>query len=237
MRTDVTSPPATACSRRVFLNSAGRNLGVLALGYLLQRDGLLPAASRVEADPLALKAPHHAPRAKSVIWLFMEGGPSHIDLFDPKPELERLAGQVMPESFGKVMTAMGTEGNSLMPSTRKWRQYGETGTWISDLYPSLPRHVDDLAVVRSCWADHLNHVNAVWQMNTGSTLAGRPAMGSWVTYGLGAANQDLPTFVVLTDDRPVNGGAKKLERGLLACDLPRHGFSSAGPPDLAPKPA
>ena len=235
MRSDVISPPVTACSRRAFLNSAARNLGVLALGYLLQRDGLLPAASRVaggSADPLALKAPHHAPRAKSVIWLFMEGGPSHIDLFDPKPELERLAGQVMPESFGKVMTAMGTEGNSLMPSTRKWRQYGESGAWISDLYPSLPRHVDDLAVVRSCWADHLNHVNAVWQMNTGSTLAGRPAMGSWVTYGLGAANQNLPTFVVLTDDRPVNGGAKNWSAGFLPATYQGTAFRQQGPPIL-----
>ena len=107
--------------RREFLMRSGGGLGALALSSMLQA-----------ADPLASKTPDHAPTAKSVIWLFMEGGPSHIDLYDPKPELARLAGQPMPESFGKVVTAMGTASNTLMPSTRTWKQYGQSGMWVSD---------------------------------------------------------------------------------------------------------
>src|SRR5262252_8070222 len=182
-----------SASRRQFLMRSCGGLGALAISSMLQ------AAD--PPDPLAPKKPDHAPTAKSVIWLFMEGGPSHVDLFDPKPELQRLAGQPMPASFGKVITAMGTASNTLMPSTRTFKQYGESGMWVSDWYPKIAEHVDEITMLRSCWADGLNHVGSVCQMNTGSILAGRPSMGAWVTYGLGAANQNLPTFVVMTDDR------------------------------------
>src|SRR5437588_126349 len=185
-------------SRREFLMRSCGGLGALALSSMMQADA---------ADALDAKKPDHAPTAKSVIWLFMEGGPSHIDLFDPKPELARLAGQPMPASFGKVITAMGTASNTLMPSNRTWKQYGQSGMWVSDWYPNVAQHVDSMAMFRSCWADGLNHVGSVCQMNTGSILAGRPSMGSWVTYGLGRANQNLRTFVVLTDAAEVRGGA------------------------------
>src|SRR5262249_58262421 len=99
---------------------------------------------------MALKKPDHSPTAKSVIWLFMEGGPSHIDLFDPKPELQRLAGQPMPASFGKVITAMGTASNTLMPSTRTWKQYGQSGIWVSDADPQNADHIDNVKPFRSC---------------------------------------------------------------------------------------
>src|SRR5713101_4344848 len=115
-------------SRRQFFQRAGSGLAGIALANMLQRDGLMAAKL---ADPLAPKKPHHEPKAKSVIWLFMEGGPSHVDLFDPKPELEKLAGQPMPPSYGKVVTAMGTASNTIMPSTRKWKQYGQSGMWVS----------------------------------------------------------------------------------------------------------
>jgi hypothetical protein len=188
-------------------------------------------------DPLAPKAPHFAPKAKSVIWVFMEGGPSHIDLFDPKPELERLAGQPLPASFGKPMTAMGTGGNTLMPSKRTWKQHGQSGIWVSDWYPNIAQHVDDITVMRSCWQDGINHVGSVCEMNTGSILAGRPALGSWITYGLGSANRDLPTFVVLTDDEEVVGGPQNWSSGFLPATFQGTAFRREGDPilDLNPQ--
>jgi hypothetical protein len=159
--------------------------------------------------------PHHQPKAKAVIFLFMEGGPSHIDLFDPKPKLNQLHGQPMPASYGKLITAMGTANNSLMGSPRKWKQHGQSGLWISDWYPHIAQHADDLAVVRSCVADGLNHVGSVCQMNTGDILAGRPSLGAWVSYGLGSGNQNLPTFTVLIDDRDPLGNTKNWSAGFI----------------------
>jgi uncharacterized protein DUF1501 len=205
-------------SRREFLTRAGSGFGALAFNFLLQQDGFFGqanAAAKSFNDPLTPKLPHHTPTAKSVIWLFMEGGPSHVDLFDPKPALEKLAGQPMPESFGRPITAMGTASNNLMPSKRTWKQYGESGLWVSDWYPRVAEHADDLAVIRSCWADGLNHVGSVCQMNTGSILAGRPSLGAWTTYGLGSANGNLPTFVILTDNAEVVGGPKNWSCGFL----------------------
>src|SRR5947207_2904630 len=133
-------------SRREFLYKAGCGFGALAFSYLLGMDGALARAETAAAiDPFAPKKPHLPPKAKSVIWLFMEGGPSHLDLFDPKPELERLAGQPMPESFGNVITAMGTASNSLMPSKRAFKRYGQSGITFSDCLPHLAQHVYDMA--------------------------------------------------------------------------------------------
>src|SRR5262249_34458504 len=158
-------------------------------------------------SPLAPKAPHYPATAKSAIFLFMEGGPSHMDLFDPKPKLIELAGQSLPASFGKVITSMGEASAPLLGSKRKWQQHGQCGTWVSDWLPHIATCVDDIAVLRSCWADGINHSAGVCQMNTGSTLAGRPSLGSWVSYGLGTENQNLPAFVVLQDNngQVVNG--------------------------------
>src|SRR6188472_4555435 len=122
-------------SRRRFLTGAGSGLGGLALLQLLESSAA--GATSSSKNPLAAKEPHHKPKAKSVIWLFMEGGPSHLDLFDPKPALEKLAGQPMPASFGKPITAMGTGTNSIMPSQRKWAQHGQSGLWVSDWYPHI----------------------------------------------------------------------------------------------------
>ena len=220
-------------SRRDFLLRGGGGLGALAISYLLSGDNALSAAAiGDDSDPLAARKPHHEPKAKSVIWLFMEGGPSHIDLFDPKPMLDELAGQPMPESFGKPITAMGTASNTLMPTQRTWKQHGQSGLWVSDWYPHIAEHVDDMAVIRSCWADGLNHVGSVCQMNTGSILGGRPSMGAWVTYGLGAANQDLPVFVVLTDDKQVIGGPKNWSSGFLPATYQGTLFRREGPPIL-----
>jgi hypothetical protein len=224
-----------ARSRREFLCRAGSGLGGLALGYLMAQDGLA-AAVKAPVNPLEPKKPHHAPKAKSVIFLFMEGGPSHLDLFDPKPALDKLAGKPMPESFGRPITAMGTASNEIMPTQRKWKQHGQSGIWVSDWYPHIAQHVDDITVLRSCWADGLNHVGSVCQMNTGSILAGRPSMGAWVTYGLGAANQDLPTFVILTDEKDVVGSTKNWSSGFLPAVYQGTQFRREGPPIFHLKP-
>ena len=210
-------------SRREFFTRAGSGLAGIALASLLR------AGAR---DPLAPKKPHHQPKAKSIIWLFMEGGPSHVDLFDPKPKLLDLAGQPMPASFGRPITAMGTSNNTLMPSKRAFKQYGQSGIWVSDWYPNIAQHVDDMAVIRSVWADGLNHVGSVCQMNTGSILAGRPAMGAWTTYGLGSANRNLPSFVVLLDDKEPVGGPKNWNSGFLPATFQGTQFRQGDTPIL-----
>ncbi len=188
-------------NRRQFLAQGGSGLGAMAFSSML-------AAERSTK-------PHHTPTAKSVIFLFMEGGPSHIDLFDPKPKLNEMHGKPMPPSFGKLITAMGTGNNSLLGSPRKWKQHGQSGTLVSDWYPNIANHVDDIAVVRSCVADGLNHVGSVCQMNTGDILGGRPSMGAWINYGLGTANSNLPTFTVLIDDKDPLGNTKNWSAGFL----------------------
>lgn len=237
--TTITPPTGhkrSANSRRDFLSRVGSGLGAVALGGMLESAGVLPGLAATIDDPLAPKKPHHAPKAKSVIFLFMEGGPSHVDLFDPKPALDKLAGKPMPPSFGNVITAMGTGSNTILAPKRKWAQHGQSGLWVSDWYPHIAEHVDDMAVIRSCQQDGINHVGSVSQMNTGSILAGRPSLGSWVTYGLGTANQNLPAFVVLTDYRTIVGGAKTYSAGFLPSTFQGTPFQRDGPPilNLAP---
>jgi hypothetical protein len=216
-------------SRREFFTQAGSGLAGLALGSMLSEHTAKAAPLK---DPMAHRPPHHHPKAKSIIWLFMEGGPSHIDLFDPKPALEKLHGQPMPESYGRPITAMGTANNTLMASPRKWKQHGQSGLWVSDWYPHIAQHADDLAVIRSCKADGLNHVGSVCQMNTGDILAGRPSMGAWVTYGLGSANRNLPTFVILLDDREPVGGPKNWSSGFLPATFQGTQFRTGDTPIL-----
>ena len=192
-----------AQSRRDFLARAGAGFGSLALTDLLLKQDLQSAVTRP-----ALPLPHHGRgKAKSVIFLFMEGGPSHIDTFDPKPLLNQLAGKPLPESFVRPLTAMGEQESPILGEKRTWKQHGESGTWVSDWLPHTAKIVDDIAVIRSCHQDGLNHVGSVCQMNTGSILAGRPSLGAWTTYGLGSENENLPAFVVLTDNdsKPFNG--------------------------------
>ncbi|HSH17364.1 MAG TPA: DUF1501 domain-containing protein [Verrucomicrobiae bacterium] len=192
-------------SRREFLHRSGVGLGAIALQSLLA--GEASAALTSPASPLRAKQAQLRPRAKNVIFLFMEGGPSHLDLFDPKPLLNKLAGQPLPDSFGSVLTAMGESKSPLLASRRNWKQHGKSGLWVSDWLPHIAGCADDLAVIRSCWSQGINHSAGVCQMNTGSILGGRPSLGSWVSYGLGTENTDLPAFVVLQDNQSsvVNG--------------------------------
>ncbi len=188
-------------SRREFLTRSGAGFGALAMAYLLGGGSARGAVEQkaTAISPLIPKSPHHRPTAKNVIFLFMEGGPSHIDLFDPKPLLNKLAGQPLPEGFGQIITAMGESRSPLLASKRTFKQFGQSGTWVSDWLPNTAQMVDEIAVIRSCYADGINHSGGVCQMNTGAVLAGRPSLGAWSTYGLGTENQNLPAFVVLTD--------------------------------------
>jgi hypothetical protein len=189
-------PVARPTSRREFLLRAGAGFGGLALAALLARDGF----ARSAANPLAPRAPHLPARARSVIFCFMDGGPSHIDLFDPKPRLKKLAGKPLPDSFAKPMTAMGSTADTpLLDSARTFKQHGKSGLWVSDWLPEIATCVDDLAVLRSCKADGQTHVASVCQMNTGTLRPGRPSLGAWALYGLGTVCDSLPGFVVLTD--------------------------------------
>jgi hypothetical protein len=186
-------------SRRDWLALAGGGFGALALLDQMARDA--EAGSRPDALAQAAASNWRRPaKARSVIFLFIEGGPSHIDLFDPKPALDRLAGKPLPPSFKPVITPMGEFHSPVLASRRTWKQYGQSGAWVSDWLPHIATCVDDIAVIRSCWSNGLNHVGGVCQMNTGSILAGRPSLGSWVTYGLGTENQNLPGFVVMQDN-------------------------------------
>lgn len=191
-------------TRREMLQRCGVGFGSVALSAMLASEA---AAKPHRANPSAPRAPHHLPLARSVIFLFMEGGPSHLDLFDPKPALQQLAGKPLPKSFRRVITAMGEMESPVLPDKRKWAQHGESGIWVSDWLPEITTCADDLAVLRACVSDGINHAGGVCQMNTCSTRAGRPSLGSWVTYGLGTANEDLPAFVVMEDEfgKTVNG--------------------------------
>lgn len=184
-------------SRRQWLKQAGAGFGSVALSWLGSQQALASSA----------KVSHLPGKAKSVIFLFMEGGPSHIDLLDPKPLLNKLAGKPLPESFGKVITSMGEAGSNLLACPRKWKQHGNSGMWASEWIPNIATMADDIAVIRSCVADGINHSAGVCQMNTGSILGGRPSLGAWATYGLGTENQNLPAFVVMQDGQGqvVNG--------------------------------
>jgi hypothetical protein len=197
-------------SRRDFLARAGAGFGLVALAGLLEdesRAAAPPAQSQI--GPLAPRKPHFPARARSVIWIFLDGGPSHIDLFDPKPTLTKLHGKPLPASFPRPVTAMGrTAHTPLLASKRTFKQHGQSGLWVSDWYPEIATCADHLAVIRSCHADGLNHVGSVCQMNTGSILGGRPCLGSWALYGLGTPSQELPGYVVLLDypEEPPGGG-------------------------------
>lgn len=219
-------------TRREFLAGAGAGFGALALNGLLQRDAR--AGSNRGASTIRPSEPHFVPRAKSVIWLFLDGGPSHIDLFDPKPTLNKLAGSPLPASFPRPLTAMGvTADTPLLASKRKFKQHGQSGLWVSDWYPEIATCVDDIAVVRSCHADGLNHVGSICQMNTGSILGGRPSIGSWSVYGLGNESDCLPAYVVLLDtnsDPP--GGNRNWGTGFMPATYQGTKFRSGDSPVL-----
>ncbi len=187
--------PVEGLSRRQFLNRFGLGLGGLALGHLLN-----PAAVSASTGGI-LSAPHFAPKAKRIIYLFMAGGPSQLETFDYKPLLNQRNGENLPESVRMGQRLTGMSGNqAILPlagSIYPFKQYGKTGAWVSDLLPHTARIVDELCVVRSMYTEAINHDPAITFLQTGSQLSGRPSIGAWLTYGLGNDNENLPAFVVL----------------------------------------
>jgi hypothetical protein len=193
-------------TRRYFFKVCGYGIGSLALNTLMQPK-LFASTSK---NPLAPKAPHFKPRAKRIIFLFMAGAPSQIDLFDPKPVLQQYHGQPCPEEILKGERFAFIKGTpTLLGSPYKFQKHGQSGIEVSELLPNLAKVVDDLCIIRSMQTDQFNHAPAQIFMNTGHQLPGRPSMGSWLTYGLGTENQDLPGFVVLLSgaNRPDGGHA------------------------------
>jgi hypothetical protein len=230
-------------SRRDFLFQSGGGVSGLALAFLLNQEGLLGAApdsgacdaKAVGYNPYAPRKPHFAPRATSVISLFMSGGVSHLDTFDPKPALEKYAGQPL-SGKGEIVVRQGNPG-PLMPSPFQFRKHGQCGMDVAEIFPMLAQHVDEMAFLRSVYGKSNDHVQATYELNTGKIQMGLPSVGSWVTYGLGSENQSLPAFVVIYDHRggPL-GGPSNWSAGYMPAAYQATIFRSAGDPIIDLKP-
>jgi hypothetical protein len=184
-------------TRREFLRDACCGFGGLALASLMAEEAACAGAS----DPLAAKLPHHAAGARSVIFLFMAGGPSHVETFDPKPLLNKLHGQPRPKEFGEAKYQFVPKNARLLGTRRRFQKYGESGIEVSDLFPHMAECVDDLAVIRSCHGDMVVHSAAQYELFSGRVVPGFPSMGSWVLYGLGSESDALPGYVVMPDPK------------------------------------
>ena len=214
------TPRRTALpTRREMLVNGGAGFGALALSSLLFENPLQGGVSGGSLSPMVPRPQHHPAKAKSVIFLFMEGAPSHIDLFDPKPLVNKLDGQPIPPGFKGHLQAMNSAeaGSRIMAAPRTWKQHGESGLWVSEWLPHIATCVDDIALIHSCVTDAVNHAGGVVQMNTGSAIGGRPSLGSWVSYGLGTENQNLPAYVVILDDdlKRVRSGSRNWGAGFM----------------------
>jgi hypothetical protein len=203
-------------SRRRFLTEAG-GIGLAALSWLGSRERLPATDAPRPTNPLAPRPGHHPPKARAVIFLFMVGGPSPLDLFDPKPDLAKQAGRPLPESVAKGVVSQFTRGDRpILPSTRVFRQHGKSGLPVSDLMPHLAECVDEIAFLRGCWCNSAVHAPAMYDLHSGRTAAGHPSLGSWVTYGLGSEGENLPAYCVMPQPEGVpEGGAPCWSNGYL----------------------
>lgn len=218
-------------TRRWFFQQCGVGLGAIALGQLFAQNGWAATPSN---NPLAPKQPHFKPRAKRVIYLFQAGGPSHLELFDNKPELAKFNGKLPPAELLKgYRSAFITPNSSLLGPKFKFAKYGKSGAELSELLPKLSEIVDDIAIVKSMHTDAFNHAPAQIFMNTGSQMFGRPSIGSWVTYGLGSEASDLPSFVVFsTGSKGTSGGSSNWGSGFLPSVYQGTMFRNVGDPVL-----
>lgn len=214
------------------------------MGALLRQEARAASGGALVLDPLnpyAPRPPHFAPKAKSVIFLYMVGGPSQVDTFDYKPELQKLHGKPVPTSLRKAVEATRFANvfhgckDELLASPFEWEEHGQTGLRVSSLYPNVARHVDELCFIHSLQADSNNHAPASYQMHTGDTRSGKASLGSWITYGLGSDNQDLPGYVLLFEAGPLGGAANYSNAFLPAAFQPTR-LRSEGTPvlDLLP---
>ena len=230
----------TFWSRRRFLFDSGGGIAGLALAHLLEREGLLAAEScltPVEGNPFASKPPHFSPRATAVISLFMSGGVSHVDTFDPKPALRKYAGEPLDGKVdGSIVVRQGFPG-PLMPSPFSFQKHGESGIEVSELFPHLGKQVDEIAFLRSVYGRSNDHVQATYEMQTGQLRMGFPSVGAWVTYGLGSDSSSLPAFVVMNDYRggPL-GGPNDWGPGFLPAGYQGTRFRAVGEPIVDLKP-
>ncbi len=224
---------AVEITRRDFLATSASGLGTLALASLLGRDGLL-ASAQAGPSPMAWRAPQFAPKARACICIYMEGAPSQIDLFDPKPKLLELDGQKLPESLTRNVrfAFIQKESAVVMGSHRRFARHGRSGMEFSDLLPHLAGCADDLCMVRSMHTDQFNHHPGQLMMNCGSAQPGRPSMGSWLTYGLGSVSDNLPGYVVLAAGRGTSAGAQNWTSGFLPSSYAGVLFRSQGDPVL-----
>ena len=228
--------PLLQTTRRQFFSRCGMGVGSIALASLLSKTGVHAAPQTRFGNPLAPKHPHFAPKAKNIIYLFMAGGPSQLELFDYKPKLAELSGQPIPQSYidGKRFAFMNSShGVKLLGTRRAFERRGQSGMWVSDLLPHTGSIVDDAAFVTTCSTKLFNHAPAKLFMNTGSELFGRPSMGSWVTYGIGSEADDLPGFVVLqSGPRGPRGGSVNWGSGFLPTTFQGVPFRGNGEPIL-----
>ncbi len=202
--------------RREMLRRASNGFGALALTALLGgRSGLLAAPAAVPRRPMAPKAPHTKPKAKSVIFLFMEGAVSQVDSFDHKPLLAKYHGQDPRKAIGKLEKTQFEAVGQVLKSPWQFRQHGQSGLWVSELFPHVASRADDLCVIRSMTSNFPEHTSANYFLHSGSGLQGRPSMGAWVTYGLGSSNDDLPGYVVLNGGQIPSGGLDTFGNGFL----------------------
>ena len=215
-------------SRRMFLRDIAGGIGAVALGDLLARDG---HAGNLRTDPLAPKAPHFKPTAKNVIFLFQEGAPSQLDLFDPKPELRKWAGKPLPPSLtSQLKLAFIKPDAAVLASPREFTPHGHSGTEFSDFIPHIAGCADDICLVRSMYTEAFNHHPGQLLLMTGTTQFGRPTIGAWVLYGLGSESQDLPGFVVLSSGVGTSGGESNFSSGFLPSTYQGVEFRSSGDP-------
>ncbi len=216
-------------TRRDFFTTTASGLGMLGLASMLQSEGLL-AAPGASADPLLPKPPHFAPKAKNCIFIFMEGAPSQLDLFDPKPKLNELNGQPLPDSLLKNVrfAFIKKETARILGSQRTFQKYGQCGIDFSDLLPNIASCTDDLLMVRSMHTDQFNHHPGQLLMQCGRATFGLPTIGSWLTYGLGSESRDLPGYVVLANGRGTSGGTSLWQSGFLPSVYAGVSFRSQG---------
>lgn len=226
--------PATpdAFSRRGLFTRVGDGIRTAALTALLSRDLFGTESPHSVPKDVRPRAPHHPPRAKAVIHLFMNGGPSQMDLFDPKPELDRRHGESYFDAIAGEVEFPQNAG-ALLRSPFKFAQYGESGAWVSEVMPHFARQVDKVALIRSMYTTNLTHEPALYKIHSGSEFTGRPSLGAWVTYGLGSVNQNLPAYVVLDDPLglPVNG-IDNWQSGYLPPTFQGTRFRATGSPVL-----